>query len=202
MKTVKWRSLFITSFVCLLPILLGLALWKELPQRIAIHFNIYNQPDRFASKEFAVFGPPVLMVFFQIFCCVVTDLNSKEYGGQKIEGITKWILPVITVILQVVIFLFALEFEIEIRRVVAALIGGILIVTGNYLPKLNYVKNKKLTSEKARKINRFFGIESVIMGLLFLLSIFFPPVATVICLFLLLPVLIIGGIYSKKTEKE
>ena len=54
MKIFKWKSFIITSIVCLLPILLGISLWTKLPDTMAIHFNIYGDPDNFASKGFVV----------------------------------------------------------------------------------------------------------------------------------------------------
>ena len=68
MKFMKWKIFMLTALVCLLPILLGVALWEKLPQNIAIHFNFNNQPDNFAPKGFAVFGLPALMVLLQIIC--------------------------------------------------------------------------------------------------------------------------------------
>ena len=55
MKFIKWKSLVITCIVCLFPMFLGIALWNDLPDSIAIHFNFYNEPDNFVSQEFAVF---------------------------------------------------------------------------------------------------------------------------------------------------
>ena len=70
MKYIKWRILLITTVVCLSPILLGVALWDKLPDMVAIHFDMYNNPDNFASKGFAVFGLPVMTVLFQWLCCI------------------------------------------------------------------------------------------------------------------------------------
>jgi len=63
------------------------------------------------------------------------------------------------------------------------------------------VKNFQVNKEKARKINRFWGFATVIMGILFLISIFLPPVFGIICLFLMLPyaILLVGyGVYIRK----
>ena len=73
MKFMKWKILIITCAVCLLPILLGVVLWDKLPETMAIHFDMYNQPDNFASKGFVVFGLPAMMVVLQIISCVITD---------------------------------------------------------------------------------------------------------------------------------
>lgn len=200
---IKWKILIVTCFVCLLPILLGLALWDSLPDTMAIHFDINNNPDNFASKGFAVFGMPVLMVVIQCICCFGTDVNSKNMVSPvKFEMVTKWVIPVITVILQTTLLCYGLGKQIDIRAVAAFIVGGMLLVIGNYLPKLDYIKNYKIEAEKARKINRFLGFETVIMGALFIISIFLPPPFTAGCIFLMIPYGIIGAVYGVYISKK
>lgn len=203
MKFIKWKNLVITCVVCLLPILLGLALWDRLPDTMAIHFDINNNPDNFASKGFVVFGLPVLMVALQIFCCFVNDINAYKHGERKkFERATKWIIPVMTVVLQIVTLGYGLGWKLDIRRIVAIIVGLLFLLVGNYLPKFDYIKNYDIDAEKARRINRFIGFETVLMGLLFLISIFFPPIFTVICLILMIPYAIIGVAYGIKVGKK
>ena len=197
MKFIKWKSLIITSVICLLPIILGIALWDSLPDSMAIHFNINNQPDNFASKGFVVFGLPILMMLLQIFCCFINDINAHKHGERiKFERITKWIIPVMTVVLQVITLGYGLGWDIDIRKAASLIVGVILITTGNYLPKFDYIKNYDIDTEKARKINRFIGFETVITGLLFIISMFLPPISTIVCLFMLIPYAIISVIYG------
>ena len=203
MKFIKWKTLIITCIVCLLPILLGLALWSQLPDTMAIHFNMYNQPDNFASKGFVVFGLPALMVILQIFCCFINDINAHRHGERKkFEMATKWIIPIMSVILQVLTLGYGLGWNFDIRRVVMVIVGGIFLVIGNYLPKFDYIKNYDLDTEKARKINRFIGIMSVVMGLLAIITIFLTPVFSVAWLFLLIPYVVLGVIYGIKVGKK
>jgi len=203
MKFIKWKSLFITCLVCLLPILLGLALWEKLPDTIAIHFNIHNEPDNFAKKGFVVFGIPLLMVLLQCFCCFVNDINAYKHGERKkFERITKWIIPVLSIVLQITTFAFALGQAVDVRRVVALLVGCMFLVIGNYMPKFDYIKNYDVKAEKARKINRFIGFETVVLGVLFLLSILLPPIFTICCLLLLIPYAIISIIYGIKVGRK
>lgn len=203
MKFIKWKTLIITSLVCLTPILLGVALWDKLPDTMAIHFDINNNPDNFASKGFVVFGIPVLMVLLQMFCCFINDINAYKHGDRKkFEMVTKWIIPVMTVVLQVVTLGYGLGWNLDIRRIVAFIVGIIFLVIGNYLPKFDYIKNYDVDKEKARIINRFIGYMTVIMGLLFLISIFLPPIASMICLILLIPYAVISVIYGIKVGRD
>lgn len=197
MKFIKWKSLIITCIICLLPIVLGVVLWSKLPESMPIHFDIYNQPDNFASKGFVVFGLPLLMVLLQIFCCVVNDINASKHGERKkLENVTKWIIPIMTVILQTVTFGIGLGWKIDVRIVVSLMVGVILLVIGNYLPKFDYIKNYDIDTQKARKINRFIGFETVLMGLMFIISIFLPPIFSIACIFLLIPYAIISVVYG------
>ena len=203
MKFMKWKILIISSIVCLLPILLGLAMWNSLPDVIAIHFDFYGNPDNYAKKGFVVFGLPALMVVLQAFCCFVNDLNAHKFGERKkFERATKWIIPAMSIVLQIATFGYSVGWNIDIRKVVAMVVGGIFVVIGNYMPKFDRIKNYDLDSEKARKVNRFIGYESVVMGVLFLISAFLPPVSTLICLMLLIPYAIISIIYGIKVARK
>lgn len=199
MKFIKWKSLIITSIVCLLPMLLGIALFDALPDNMAIHFDINNKPDNYASKEFTVFGLPVLMAILQIVCCFINDINAKKHGDRiKLETVTKWIIPIMSMILYIVTLGYSLGWNLDIRKVAAVIVGIIFLVIGNYLPKFGYVDYGDKVTEKTIKINRFIAHETVILGILFLISIFLPPIATIVCIILLIPYALSSIIYGIK----
>lgn len=203
MKFIKWKPLMLTSLVCLLPIFLGVAVWQSLPDAVAIHFNIHGEADNFAPKAFAVFGLPCMMAFFQMFGCVVSDLQAAKHGtSRKFERVAKWMIPCVTVILYILTILYSLGWKLDMRKPVMLMVGIMFILLGNYLPKLRYVRNYKITGEKARKINRFIGFESVILGVLFILSVFLPPAFSVGSILLLIPYIILGIWYSEKIRRD
>ncbi len=197
MKFVKWKILFITSAICLLPILLGIAVWNDLPDNVAIHFNFYNVPDGFASKGFAVFGLPIIMALLQALCSVTTDYSCVKHSeSTKIIAVTKWIIPTITVLLQAVTLGYSLGFTVDIRKVAILIVSAVFLVLGSCLPKLDYIKNYNLDKDKARKINRFVGFQMIIMGILGVITIFLPTIISICWLFLLIPCMLIGIIYA------
>lgn len=203
MKFFNWKIFIISSIVCLLPVLLGISLWSKLPDTLAIHFNVYGVADNFASKGFVVFGLPILMVALQAFCCFINDINAYKHGERKkLETVTKWIIPWMTVVLQIITLGYGLGWKLDIRRIVAFIVGAVFLVIGNYLPKYDRIKNYRIDTQRARKINRFVGYETVIMGLLFIVSIFLPPVSTVVCICLLIPYAVIGVVYGIKTGRK
>ncbi|MBR2846637.1 MAG: DUF1648 domain-containing protein [Clostridia bacterium] len=197
MKFMKWKILIITCIVTLLPIIAGVALWNQLPAEIATHFDLNGNPDSFSSKGFAVFGIPLLMMLLQIICCIINDVKAHQHGPRvKFERVTKWIIPCMSIVLQGAIFAFALGKNVDTRAVALLLVGVIMIAIGNYLPKFDYIKNYNLDTEKARKINRFIGIETVIMGVLSIICIFLPPIFSLYWLFLLIAYAIIAVVYG------
>ncbi len=203
MKFFKWKTFIITAVVCLAPILLGVSLWDKLPDTMAIHFNMYGEPDNFASKAFVVFALPVLMLVLQAISCVINDINAHKHGERKkFETITKWIVPCLCVVLQILTLGYGLGWEIDVRKTVSVIVGIILVVIGNYIPKFDYIKNYDAETEKAKKINRFIGYETVIMGLLFFVSVFLPPISSVVCLIMLVPYAIIGIVYGIITGRK
>ena len=138
MKFMKWKIWAITTLVCLLPILLGVFFWGSLPEQLAIHFDMYNNPDNFAPKWFVVFGLPVLMALVQTFACVVNDIAETKHGEQKkFTRVSKWVIPVMTVVLYVATLAYGLSMPVDIRCVAMLLVGVMFIVLGNYMPKFN-----------------------------------------------------------------
>ena len=198
MKFVRWKILVITCIVCLLPIILGIAMWDNLPDTMAIHFNINNEADNFAPKPIVLLGFPFMMVLFQIICCVINDINANKRGQNvKFEMISKWIVPVMSVVLQITTIGYSLGWNLDIRRIATSLVGVIFIVIGIYLPKLDYVKNMKVSVQKAKKINKFTGVSMVVMGVLSLVTIFLPPIFAVAWVILVILCSILCMVYAK-----
>lgn len=91
MKKIDWKILILTMIVSLLPIGIGLAFYDDLPDNIAVHFDINNTPDNYFSKAGFVFGMPVLMAFIQLFCCVINDVSNQNKEANKKATVTfKW----------------------------------------------------------------------------------------------------------------
>ena len=203
MKFVKWKILIITCIVCFLAIIPGVWVWNDLPDMMAVHFNIYNEADNFATKEFAVFGLPVLMALLQALSCVLNDINKRKYANsKKAEMVSKWIIPVLTIILQFIIIGYNLGYGIDVRKNASLIVGVALIVIGSYLPELDYIKKHKSDIEKAKKINKFNGFVFVTMGIIMLITTFLPPISTLIWILIIVLFSVVEEIYLVKTIKK
>ncbi|MBR5437461.1 MAG: DUF1648 domain-containing protein [Clostridia bacterium] len=141
------KTLIITSVVTLLPMVAGIILWNRLPEMIATHFGIDNQPDGWSSKAFTVFGLPLIMFGLQIISAFATQADPKNKNIKpKMLGLILWIIPVISIVLMGVTYATALGKEVKMGTVTMILLGIVFIVLGNYMPKYeqNYTIGIKL----------------------------------------------------------
>ena len=205
MKKINFKILISTCIVCLLPIILGVVFYNQLPERVAIHFNINNNPDGYFSKPAFVFGMPLIMVAIQAICCIASDLSDKNIeANKKATTIFKWIIPTITIILYIVTIMFALGNNLDIRKIVMIILGIEFIVLGNYTPKTKGMINgmKNLTEEDYKKIARILGYTFIVNGLLAIISILFNKYVSIAVIALVIIEAVILYIYSFRKNKK
>ena len=177
----NWKVLLITSVAILLPMLAGVILWNQLPERIPSHWNAVGQIDGWSSKPFAVFGMPLILLAAQWLCVLVTGADPKKNNHPvKILHLVLWIIPVLSAVLHVVVYAVALGKEVRVEMVMPVLIGLVLAIIGNYLPKCkqNYTIGIKIpwtlnSEENWNRTHRFAGRIWVVGGLAIILTGFF-----------------------------
>ena len=175
------RLLVITSLVILLPIVAGVILWNQLPEQIPTHWNAAGEVDGWSGKGFAVFGLPLMMLAFQWICVLGTGADPKKANHpEKVLHLVLWMIPVINTVLMTVAYLTALGMEVRIEVILPVVIGLILTIVGNYLPKCkqNYTIGIKIpwtlnSEENWNKTHRFAGWLWTFCGLVIILTGFF-----------------------------
>ena len=177
----NWKVLAITSIVSLLPILAGVILWNQLPEQMPTHWNAAGEVDGWSSKPFAVFGLPLILMAVQWLCMLGTCADPKKNNHpEKILHLVLWIIPVLSVVLHVITYAAALGKEVRMEMVMPVLVGLLLAIVGNYLPKCkqNYTIGIKIpwtlnSEENWNRTHRFAGRLWLICGLAIMLSGFF-----------------------------
>ncbi len=145
MKNKNYKTLILTVTICLLPMVLGGVLYNKLPDQMPIHFTINDQPDNYAPKEVALFGIPVLMAIVQTICILFTmKTQRKEENKPKIIKIFEWFIPIITVLLYIIMIEVPLGSTVYIGKSVCLILGTLLIIIGNYTPKVSYETRKRI----------------------------------------------------------
>ena len=71
------KMLLITLGIILLPIIMGLLLWNQLPDTVVTHWGANNQPDGYSSKGFAVIGLPAILSAAHLICIISVSIDPK-----------------------------------------------------------------------------------------------------------------------------
>lgn len=173
------KAKFIISVILtLLPILVGLILWDRLPEVIATHFGVNNQPDGFSSKGFAVFGMPLILLAVHILALVVTSRDPKRKNiGDKPLALLFYVVPLVSNVVMALIYTVALGAGINISIVLSLLFGVIFVLIGNILPKAkqNHTFGLRIywtlnNEENWNKTHRLSGFVFVIAGALLIIT--------------------------------
>jgi len=167
--------------LCLLPIVLGLIMWKELPDMIPTHFGINNEPNGYSSKYFAVFGLPLIMAGLDALCLFGLKSDPKADRHSKVlSKIMLWFIPGLSCVLVPACLFVAMGKKVNIALFSQLLIGIVFIVVGNYLPKCrqNYTMGIKLPwtvndEDNWNYTHRLGGFVWVAAGFLQIINAFF-----------------------------
>ena len=141
------KEIILSVALCLLPILLGLYWWEELPEMVATHFNFKNEPNGWSSKTFAVFCLPCVMAALDAVCIIGLSLDPKsKRQAAAMQRLMLWFIPALSCVLMPTMLLMALGWEIDLGFYITLFMGILFIVIGNYLPKSrqNYTMGIKL----------------------------------------------------------
>ena len=180
----------ITSAITLLPILVGLLLWDRLPEKLPTHFGIDGAADGWSGKGFAVFGLPLMMLFFHGVMYFATRLDRQNRGhNEKVLNLVGLLFPILSIVNSVVIYSLALGRELNLSMVLFPMLGLLFIAVGNWLPKIKQnstlgikIKWTLYNEENWNKTHRFAGFVWVIGGVIFCLMGFVAEKALVFLL--------------------
>lgn len=130
------KTILITLACCLLPVIPGVLLWNRLPEMIATHFDINNQPNGWSSKAFTVFGLPLFLAVAEGICVLICCADPKKGNiAGKMVGLFLWIFPACSFFCSGISLANAVGFEIDTVRIASVFVGLVMIGIGNYLPK-------------------------------------------------------------------
>ena len=203
------KTLVITTILCLLPIILGIAVYDRLPDQVAIHFDSQGNPDNYLSKALAVFGLPVVMALINLYINFRMNNDARvENASSFLRSLSRWIVPLIAIVMIPVSLFLAMDAEIRIPLIASAVAGVIIVIYGNFLPKCkyNYTIGIRLpwtlnSEYNWNKTNRFAGYIFVIGGLIFIvnafLSLWYVSIA-IIALLVILPFIYSYLLYRKQ----
>ncbi len=205
----------ISSIIILLPMLFGIIMWNKLPDIITTHFGAGGKADGFSGKAFAVFGIPVILLVLHWLSLIITSLDKRQKEQtKKAVGMMFWIIPIISIFINIVIYSIALGRDVDLELLMPAFLGIFFIVMGNYMPKIkqNSTLGIKISwalhnEENWNKTHRFGGKVMVAGGFIMLLSALLPfevSIIVFVCVlsFLAIAPIIYSYIIYKQHQKQ
>ena len=183
MMKVDKKSLFLSVAICLLPILIGVYYYDVLPEQIAVHFNVRGEPDNFVSKTRAIIDLPIFFAIVQVIISLVVDFDKTPKKGALIA---KGIIPLISVLVQGGIVAYALDNNFNVPQLAVFIIGIVVIILGNYLPKkefwgkynFNLFGLEKGVNEQ--KVVRVYALYMTFSGVVIFISGFFSSTVALV----------------------
>ena len=175
-------TMILTTIMCLLPILLGLYLYDQLPDMVPTHFNMHGEPDGWSSKPMAVFGMPLFMASLNLLCHWASERMQKQEKGKVapdiLMNICYWIPAVLSLIVIPMTFFMAVGVKVPLTELLNILLGVMFLVMGNYMPKckMNAFIGIRLpwtysSDENWRRTHRLGGFVWVICGAIMLVNV-------------------------------
>lgn len=204
------KRLLLTSAVILLPILAGVILWDQLPDSVPIHFGPNGEADGYATRTVAVFVMPLFLLAFHWLCTLATAADPKNKNiDKKPLGLVLWICPMISLLVNGVIYVTALGIAIDIPMIFGLFFGCLFVVIGNYMPKCrqSYTMGIKLPwtlndEDNWNRTHRFAGRLWTLGGLLTIVTAFLGDAFIFVFLGLVLLMVIIPTVYSYLLYKK
>ena len=197
----------------LLPMLIGLLLWQKLPEQIPSHWDINGEVDGWSSRGFAVFGLPAMLLGIHWLCVFAscTDPKHNNYHP-KMLTLVLWICPALGLLMSSLVYCNALGYRISVQIVIPLLVGLLMLIVGNLLPKCrqSYTMGIKLpwtlaNEENWNKTHRLGGRIWVIGGALIMATAFlgsFWLMMGIMAIMVIVPTVYSYLLYRKQTKTE
>ena len=198
------RTLLWTTALCLLPIALTLCVYGRLPEQVPTHWNFAGEVDGWSHKAFAGFGLPLLMAVLNAAAHLALDNDPKRKNiARAIVLIGKWTLPTVCLLVVPMTLLAGLGWEVPVGTLVPAIVGLLIMIMGNYMPKTrsSYTAGIRLpwtlhSEENWRRTHRAAGVCFVAGGLGMIVFALALPAFAWIGLALLLVLAAVPCVYS------
>ncbi|MFZ2746206.1 MAG: DUF1648 domain-containing protein, partial [Lactococcus raffinolactis] len=128
----KYKKLLWPTVIGLLPILMGLAVYSKLPEKMPIHWGLDGEPNGYATRLAGILILPLIMVGVNVI--VQFSLESASKTNLKLEKLMLWVLPILSVTFQSLTLSQALGYHLDIALITMVTVGIIFILLGNYIP--------------------------------------------------------------------
>ena len=162
----------IGNIMILTPVIIGLVFYKQLPNQIAIHFNVEEQANGFMNRNLAIVALPFLALIIYNLCFSF----FKQITIPFLKEFMLWLVPISAVLIQGLILTVALGGHVQVRLTVIWLVALIFLVIGSIgLATKNH-------NQRSKSVVRKLGYLMIGISLALLISLCFNSYTTIMVL--------------------
>jgi uncharacterized membrane protein len=175
---------FYPLFLIVLAFGFSLAVYSRLPDRIPLHWNWEGEVDRFGGRLEGAFLLPAIVLVVWLVMRFLPGIDPRRANYEKFAGTYDTVVNgalTLLVAIHIIVLGNALGWPIPLERTTPVLVGILLIVIGNVLPRtrsnwwLGIRTPWTLSSERVwRETHRLGGYLMFGSGILMLLSAALP----------------------------
>ena len=163
MKKNSFQELGWALGLMFLPVFYAIWNYQELPDSLAIHFDLSGEGDSFLPKFLVVSAFPIVMMLLEVMIYWTTI--AKDILNRTFKHLIRWIFPFTFVSLYLATIYRGLHESFDIRKIATMLVALVFIIVSNYLPK-------KIQADR-EPMNRKWAHLLVLLGfLIFIMAVF------------------------------
>ena len=130
------ERLLVSSILCVLPIVIGLLMYDQIPETMPIHWDSQGNANGFMPKNIGIWAVPLFLLAIHLIVSVGVAAGGKNQQLSKVTRfVSYWSVPIASILLESVAILKAAGREVNFYQIVLTFVGIIFVVAGNYLPK-------------------------------------------------------------------
>lgn len=195
-------------FIAVIPFILTIIFYKDIPEKIPMHWNIAGEIDRYGDKLPNAFLMPGIALAIPVLMTLLPRLDPKKANYTYFSGAYYWIqlcfVLVFGVMSMFILFntlgftMFKVDFGIKL------MIGIMFAVFGNLMPKLkhNYFVGVRTPWTLANEdvwyaTHRLSGKVWFVVGVAMTIIAFLPgQLTTILYLVAIIPAALVPTVYS------
>jgi len=179
-----WKKEWIAPLCIAFAFIGSIYFYVHFPEQVVTHWNLQGQPDDWSGKTFAAFFFPILILgiyILLIFLPLFDPLRKRYEEFSKTYQIIRFALVTFFTGIYFLASLSGLGYNMQIGKIIPAVIGLLFVILGNYMPKIkkNWFVGIRtpwtLASEEVwNKTHRLGGKIFILAGVLMILGIWLP----------------------------
>ena len=210
------KTLIITGLIILLPIVFVLIKWNTIPDTIPIHFNVSGEVDQYGNKSVLIIAPIIIFLLQWVGVADAHFKNKKSPLKQPYVKVISWVCASVSFAISIMMYNAAIGKLMTVHRTLPIIIGVLLVVMGNLMPK--FQKNKFVglrvkwtladsdiwfkTHRLCSRIAVITGFATIILGAFENAAITFPIMCGLVIITVLIPTVYSYILYKRWVKSD